>query len=213
MTSDPSQIRADINRTQDTLGANMNALGDRMNPRNAANRQAGKVRGGWQRIRENVMGSTAHARDNVMGARDNVMGTAQHARETSQARLAGAGNRLQSMGQQARQQPEGHPLAAGLIAFGLGVIASALLPASDPERRMAGRLRDEFSEHSGQLKQQATGAAQQAREHLREPVQQATESVRSKAGQQAGGMREQARSSAQELRGQAQEKAGEARRR
>lgn len=223
MSSDPRQIRANIEHTQDDLGGNVNALADRMNPRNMAHRQAGKVRGTWQRIRDNVMGSASHARENVMGAASQAREGAgharegvQHARETSQARLSAASSsasdRMHTMGQQTRQQTEGHPLAAGLVAFGLGILASSLLPASQPERRMAGQLRNKVSEHSDELKQQATGMARQTQENLREPAQRAAESVRSKAGQQASGMRDQARSSAQELRGQAQETMGEVRR-
>lgn len=246
MSTDPSQIRAEIERTQDDLGDNVNALTDRMNPRSVARRQKeqvqGRAQGTWQRIRDRVMGSGQHARDRMMGsgqhardsamggaqqARDSVVGGAQHAREgvqhareTSQARLSAASSmasdRMHQMGQSARQQTEGHPLAAGLVAFGLGVLASALLPPTSPERRVAGQLRNKISEHSDQIdqiKQQATGVARQAQENLREPAQQAAQSVRSKAGQEAGGMRDQARSSAQDLRGQAQQKAGEVRHR
>lgn len=168
MSTDPSQIRANIERTQDDLGGNVNALGDRMNPRAAARRQAGKVRGTWQRIRDNVMGSASHAREDMMGAGSQAREGAQHAREgvrhaseASRDRIsaasASAGDRMHTMGQQARQQTEGHPLAAGLVAFGLGVLASSLLPASQPERRMAGQLRNKVAEHSDELKQQATG--------------------------------------------------------
>ncbi|MEE6257239.1 DUF3618 domain-containing protein [Plantactinospora sonchi] len=246
MSTDPSQIRAEIERTQDDLGDNVNALTDRMNPRSVARRQKeqvqGRARGTWQRIRDKVMGTSQHARESVMGgsqhakesvmggthhARESVMGGAQHAREgvqhareTSQARLSAASSmasdRMHQVGQSTRQQTEGHPLAAGLVAFGLGVLASAMLPPSSPERRMAGQLRNKISEHSDQIdqiKQQATGVARQAQDNLREPAQQAAQSVRSKAGQEVSGMRDQARSSAQEVRGQAQEKAGEVRRR
>ncbi|MFY1691912.1 DUF3618 domain-containing protein [Plantactinospora sp. WMMB782] len=220
MSTDPGSIRADADRTQDRLGENLNALGDRMNPRSMAHQQAGRARGAWQRLRESVMGRTEHTRQEMTGTMSQAREGAQHARggmrqagEMSRAGLSSAGHRAQELGQQTRQVSEGHPLAAGLVAFGLGVLASALLPAGPAERRMVGRLRDEVTEHSGALKQQASGMAQQARQNLREPAQHAVESVRSRAGQHAGEMRDQARSSAEELRGQTRETMGEVRRR
>ncbi|MEQ4300083.1 DUF3618 domain-containing protein [Plantactinospora sp. B6F1] len=220
MSTDPGSIRADADRTQDRLGENLNALSDRMNPRNAAQHQVGRARHAWQRARETVMGSAENARQDVGGAMSHVRegahqarGGMSRAREMSQAQISSAGHRAQELGQQTRQLPEGHPLAAGLVAFGLGVLASALLPASPAERRMVGRVRDEIAEHSDQLKQQASGMARQTQQNLREPAQQAAEAVRSRAGQHAGEMREQARSSAEDLRGQSQETMGEVRRR
>jgi hypothetical protein len=232
---DPDQIRASIEETQDDLGRNVNALTDKVNPRRAAQQRVNRARGIWQKIRDNVMGSATHARDNVMGsathARANVMGGATHARDAtmhardttlhaadaSQARLSGAssaaGERLHTVGQQTQQQTQGHPLAAGLVAFGLGILASSLLPASPPERRMAGQFRNKASEHSDQLKQQATGVARQAQDNLREPAQRAAESVKSKAGQDAAALREQTRSTGQNLRGQAQQTANDVRQR
>ncbi|AVT35773.1 DUF3618 domain-containing protein [Plantactinospora sp. BB1] len=229
MSTDPGSMRADVDRTQDRLGENLSALGDRMNPRNIGDRvnprnmaqhQAGRARNAWQRMRESVMGTAEHARQDVAGAVDRTRegaqqarGGMQRARETSQAGISSAGHRIQEFGQQTRKMPEGHPLAAGLVAFGLGVLASALLPASSAERRAVGKLRDEVVEHSDQIKQQASGIAQQAQQNLRGPAQQAVESVRSRAGQHAGEMRDQARSSAEDLRGQTQETMGEVRRR
>jgi hypothetical protein len=211
MSMDPNQIRASIEDTQDDLGRNVDALTDKVNPRRAAQQRVERARGTWQKVRENVMGTASDARDASMHARD----TAMHARDVSQSRLSdassAAGERLHTMGNKTQQQAQGHPLAAGLVAFGLGILASSLLPASPSERRMAGQLRNKASEHSGELKQQATGMARQAQDNLREPAQRAAESVKSKAGQSASALRDQTRSTGQDLRGQAQQRADEVR--
>ncbi|MFK3981963.1 DUF3618 domain-containing protein [Micromonospora sp. NPDC050397] len=213
MSMDPDQIRARIEDTQDDLSQNINALSDRVNPRRAARHQVDRARGTWQKLRENVMGSASHARDASMHARDVGQARLSDASSAASDRMQGighaAGDRVHDMGQRA----QGHPLAAGLVAFGLGVLASSLLPPSEPERRAAGQLRNKASEHSGDLKQQAMGAARQAQDNLREPAQQAAESVKSKAGQSAGNLRDQAQSAGQDLRGQAQQKANDVRQR
>ncbi|MFI6757969.1 DUF3618 domain-containing protein [Micromonospora sp. NPDC050417] len=216
---DPAQIRASIEETQDDLGRNLDALSDRINPRRAARMQADRARGTFQKLKENVMGSASHARDASMHARDASM----HARDVGQARLSNAqdrmsaatsaaGDRMRGMGHEAQHQAQGHPLAVGLVAFGLGVLASSLLPASQREQRLAGRLRDQASAHSDELKQQATGMARQAQENLRGPANEAVGAVRSKATGNAGALRDQARSTGEDLRGQAQQTAEDVRR-
>ena len=42
----------------------------------------------------------------------------------------------------ARRQTQGNPLAAGLIAFGVGWLVSSLLPDSQKERELAHQLKD-----------------------------------------------------------------------
>lgn len=222
MSMDPDQIRARIEDTQDDLSQNVNALSDRVNPRRAAQHQVDRARGTWQKLRENVMGSASHARDASMHARDvgqaRLSGASSSAGDRVQDMAHTAGDRVQGMSHAASDRAhdmghraQGHPLAAGLVAFGLGVLASSLLPASEPERRAAGQLKNKASEHSGDLKQQAMGAARQAQDNLREPAQQAAESVRSKASQSAGSLRDQAQSAGQDLRGQAQQRASDVR--
>ena len=204
MTSDPNRIRRDIERTQDDLGSNVDALTDRMDPRQVVRHRKERARGAWQRVKENVMGSAQEARQ-TSGSRMSA------ASSTAQERMHGMQERMHDMGEASREQTQGHPLAAGLIAFGLGVLASALLPPSPPERRLGGRLKEEAQEHSGQFKQQATEAARQTRDNLREPAQHAAESVRGKAGQHAGELRAQTQATGQDLRGQAQQAAQNAR--
>ncbi|RKR87380.1 uncharacterized protein DUF3618 [Micromonospora pisi] len=220
---DPAQIRASIEETQDDLGRNLDALSDKMNPRRAVRVRADRARGTWQKLKENIMGSASHARDASMHARDASM----HGMDVGQARLSNAqdrmsaatsaatsaaGDRMRGMGHEAQQQAQGHPLAVGLVAFGLGVLASSLLPASQREQRLAGQLRDQASAHSDQLKQQATGVARQAQENLRGPASEAVGAVRSKATGNAGALRDQARSAGEDLRGQAQQTAQDVRR-
>ena len=48
-----------------------------------------------------------------------------------------------------RQKSEGNPLAAGLIAFGVGWLASSLIPATRREQQVASQVKEKAGEHAG----------------------------------------------------------------
>ncbi len=81
----------------------------------------------------------------------------------------------------ARQKTQGNPLAAGLIAFGVGWLASSLLPASEKEQQAATAVKDKASEHSDTLTAPIKEAAGNAKENLRAPAQDAVQSVKGTA--------------------------------
>jgi hypothetical protein len=105
----------------------------------------------------------------------------------------------------ARERAQGSPLAAGLIAFGAGMLISALLPRSEDEQHAASQVKGMASQYSGKVKQEARGVAQHMREDMREPVKHAAESVKSTAGQAAGKVKEEGRQTAKGTKEQAQQ--------
>ncbi len=113
MSENPEVIRADIEATRARLGSNVDAVADKVTPSHIVQRQTDKVR-------DAVFG----VKEKVMGAADNVTGTGLS--ETPQ-RLA--------------SKTEGNPLAAGLIAFGAGLLVASLVPASQKEREAADSLK------------------------------------------------------------------------
>jgi len=190
-TTDPDQIRQEIEQTRADLSDDVNALTYKVSP--------GRVVG--QRV--------DRAKGVVRGARERVMGTASDVTSSTGDRLSSAastvGDKAGAAPQMVREKTQGSPLAVGMIAFGAGVVISALLPATRAEQRMAGQVKDTISEHSEELKQQATQIGQEVKEHLREPAQQAVDSVKSSASDAAQTVKEQGRSSAQDVRDQAQQ--------
>lgn len=57
----------------------------------------------------------------------------------------------------------GNPLAAGLIAFGTGLVISSLIPASDKEAELAGQVVEAAKEHGQPLIDQAKSVGQEGR--------------------------------------------------
>lgn len=176
------ELRAEIAGTRADMSVTLDAMGDRVSPRRAAQRQASR------------------AADRVAGWRDALMGSAGDASDRlgSQARdLTGT---LQQGPDAVRQTARGNPLAAGLIAFGAGLLLASVLPASDTERQIASTLANQAQP----VIDQAQSAAQELRAGLQESAQEAVGQVKEAATGAAQQVKEDASSSAQRVAGQAQ---------
>ncbi|GAB3379434.1 DUF3618 domain-containing protein [Micromonospora halotolerans] len=198
MSTDPDRIRSEIESTRSELSSDVDALTDKMNPRRIAGERVGQARGALTRVKEKVMGAQMDGH----GAGQRMSQTAGSVRDEAR-----------SLGQQSRAQTQGNPLAAGLIAFGAGLLVSSLIPPSRPERQWAGQARGMVGEHSAGLRQQASQVGNQLRDQMREPAQQAAQSVRSTAAQGASAVRDQGRSTAHQMQDETREAAGEMRHR
>ncbi|TDB69891.1 DUF3618 domain-containing protein [Micromonospora sp. KC723] len=154
---------------------------------------------------EAATGAARQASDAVSGMTHRsaeVMTGAAH--RTSDA-LTAAGHRAQTLTDASRERAQGNPLAAGLIAFGAGLLAASLVPPSRKERDLAERAQHEVEEHSGQVKQQAATMMHQAQDNLREPAQQASEAVRFTAAEGTAAVRDTGRDQARRVRDDARD--------
>jgi hypothetical protein len=106
---------------------------------------------------------------------------AESARETlSSAReqVAATPARAQEAVSTVREQAEGNPLAAGLVAFGIGWLISSLMPASEAETSVAQRAGEVAKEHGGPVLEQAKQTAQDVGHEFQEHAQEAAQQVR-----------------------------------
>jgi hypothetical protein len=231
MSNDPDRIRWEIENTRNELSSDVDALADKVNPRRIAGERVGQARGAFTRAREKVMGvqsdghGAAQRMSQATGQR--MSHAADSAREfggQSRDRMSHAADSARAFGEQSRQQAQGNPLAAGLIAFGAGLLVSSLIPSSRPERHWAGQARDMVGEHSDQLRAQARHLREQAGEvgremghevshNMRGPAREAARAVGSTAASGASAVRDQGRSAAHQMQGQAHETADDLRRR
>lgn len=179
MTDSPDAIRADIERTREDLGLDVDALADKVTPSKIAQRQADKVRGVFGTVRERVMGASDDA------------GSA-----TSSA-ASGISNAAQDM----KAKAEGNPMAVGLIAFGLGLLAASLIPASQAEKDMASRVK----EQAQPLVDQVTDAAKEVAGNLKEPAQDAAQAVKDSATESVENLKQSATEDAGVVKDRAQE--------
>lgn len=182
-TQDPEQMRRDIARTREEMSTTVEAIEDRVSPRRIRDRQAARLRGRWDDARTSVMGSPDAGTD-------------------LRQRASRAGEAVQHVPDRARETTRGNPLAAGMVAFGVGALAGTLLPVTAPEQRAAARLRDEFEEP---VREELQHAGQEVADHLREEVRDAGQQVKQTAQEAVDTTSQDARESAGDVRDHAQE--------
>jgi ElaB/YqjD/DUF883 family membrane-anchored ribosome-binding protein len=204
-SNDPDEIRAEIERTRAALSDDVDALTDTANPKNIAKRQVGKAKGALSDVKDRVMGVGDDVKERVMGAgenvRDRVAGTGQNVAGTVQDRASAVGDAVSGAPETAKAKTRGNPLAAGLIAFGAGMVVSSLIPSSQKEQDAVSNLQSNLEP----LKAKATEAARDIGEQLREPAQQAAESVKSTAAEGVQTVKDEGMSAKDQVQGQAGE--------
>ncbi|MDT7802155.1 MAG: hypothetical protein QOI78_5588 [Actinomycetota bacterium] len=193
--TEPDRIRREIDATQRNLSTDVTTLTEKVSPSRIVERRIGRLRTAFGNTRDRVMGTAA---DQVSTASDKAGSVAS----TAQDKVSSAADTVSGAPEQIRRGTQGNPLAAGLIAFGAGWLVSSLLPASEPERKLAGQATDLARE---QLAPVARHAAEELTDNLREPAQQAVESVKSEAADRTSAVKEQARSATDDVTGRAQE--------
>lgn len=181
--STPDEIRMKIAQTRAGLSSDVDELGDKVSPGQIAKRQAGRVRGSAMKVRNHVMGAADSGSSSVGNAMSSVQGA-----------VTGAPG-------QVKQQTQGNPMAAGVIAFGAGMLLSSLFPASRPEAQAAAAVKKQAQP----LVDEVTGAAKDAASNLQEPAQQALESVTSTASDAVDAVKEEGTSAADDVKDQAQD--------
>jgi len=173
-------------------------LAEKTSPKKVAQRR-------WTAVKEKVMGSSDQARHAAGDAAGTVQDKTSSALGTVQDKASQLGDRAGSAAQDVAgtvksapraltQQAQGNPIAAGIIAFGVGMLAATLIPVSDAERRAGQQIR----ENSGELTDRVKDVAQDMREDVSGTVQQAVGQVKETAKDAAQTTKDQAQSSAQD---------------
>jgi len=216
MTSDPDQIRSNIEQTQLNLSADIDALAEKVSPPRIVERRVQQTRSAMTNFKDTIMGSTADATSTIGGTASSAAGSAKDAagtakdaaasaKDTVAAKVSSAADMASSAPEQARQRTRGNPLAAGLIAFGAGWLLSSLLPATAPEQQAAGQLKDLAVEKGRPVAQQLSQAGQESVQELRESAQHRVQSVKETAADAASTVAGEAQSQASDVTSHAQE--------
>lgn len=220
------EMRRDIERTREDMGRTLDAIGDRVSPGRIVERRTARVRHGLRSARDAVMGTAETATDKV---RTTATGVGQVGADAGSQAASAAGSvagevasaagaaadTVQQVPVMARQQTAGNPFAAGLIAFGGGLLLASLLPTTEREQQAAGSVlgalepvgeqaKELGKEVGGEVRQQLSSSASQATEAIKETASQAAEQVKSEASTAGQQVVEQASTAATELKDQGQ---------
>jgi len=192
MTNNPEDIKRDIESTRAELSRDVDLLSEKVSPARVIERRVDRAKDAVGGVKDKVMGaasSDSSSGGGLSAAQDKVSSAASSVTDTATSAPAVA-----------RSQTRGNPLAAGLIAFGVGWLASSLVPASQKEQDVAGAMKDKVSEHSDAIKQPLGDVASELKDNLRDPVQHAAESVKSTAQDAAANVRDTGKSAAQDVK-------------
>jgi gas vesicle protein len=174
MGTTAEELRGELAAERANLGADLDAIGDRMSPGRIVQRRRAAVR---QRMGD---------------VRDRIMGTADDVRESLTAPVSDAAS---SVSDSMRDAPEamrrtttGNPLAVGLVAFGAGLVIATLLPETDTEQHLVENVQPKLEE----LASTAGEAAHDVAAAVKPTVQQAAHDVQQSAQEAVGHVKEQA---------------------
>jgi len=198
MTSDPDQIRQSIEQTRASLSADVDTLNEKVNPARVVERQKNRVSEKIGSAKEKVMGTASQTSSSVSGA----VGTAQDKASSAASSVA---DTAAAAPDAMRQRTEGNPLAAGMIAFGVGWLASSVLPSTSVEQKATMEIKDRGSDLASTVTEEAKSVAQDVAEDLKGPAQEAVESVKSTAQDAASEVKSEAQSAKDDVTSQAQQ--------
>ena len=190
-SNDPDEIRRQIDATRNDLAGNVDLLEEKVSPSKIVDRRVGAAKSAFGSARDSVMGKVHSGSDSASGAAD-----------SAKSALSSAGDAVTSAPSTVTSQAQGNPMAAGVIAFGVGWLLGSILSPSRQERQLAAQVKD-------QAQPALTESAQHIADEVREPAQQAVAAVKDTATQAGQELGEDAKSHAADVKGQAQDAASD----
>ena len=176
------ELRAQLVDQRAELTRDLDAIGDRVSPHRMVERRQAAVRQRFTEIKERVMGSAESSVDAV-----------HDASASAAARLTDSAS---SVAHGTRRVADGNPLAMGLVAFGAGLVAATLFPATRTERDLAERAQPALEKAASE----AAPAARHVVEELKPTAQDAVADLRDTAMDAVSGVREHAADAASETK-------------
>lgn len=193
--SSAEEIQRDIERTRASLSADVNRLNEKVSPAKVVGRRVDRVKGTATSVKERVMGA-ADDGTGLRAAGDSVGSGASSAKDAVSSAAASVSEAASTAPQTVRRQTRGNPLAAGVIAFGIGWLLSSMPPATKREQDVAELAENKAKELAQPLKE----SAQEVAGNLQEPLQHSVEQVKSAATDAAAQTAEHAKSAAADVK-------------
>lgn len=195
----PEQIQRDIEGTRRALSNDVDRLAEKVSPGRVVGRRVDRVKSGAASMRDRIMGTVPDPQQ-VKGRAGEAAGSARDAMGSAASTVGDAassvGEAVAGAPQTVKQQTQGNPLGAGLVAFGVGLIISSLIPASERERELATQAQDKAMP----LQEKAMEKAKEMAGELQGSAQESLQQVKETAGQAASQTKEEARSAAEEAK-------------
>ncbi len=212
--ADPEAIRREIEQSRAELAGDVDRLADRTSPKRVVRRNVERLGSRWSNVKESVMGTPRSAGSSMHGVAGTVKDTAGSVKDTAGSAAgtvkdtagsaagtvkdaAGtAADALRDSPHRVARQTRGNPLAVGLIAFGAGLVAASLIPASEAEKQAGQKIADHSEGIVEKAKESLQDVGQDLTDSARESVQQVKETARDAAQTTAQSTKETAQNTA-----------------
>jgi hypothetical protein len=186
MATRTDELTAQIETTRGRMDRTLDDIGDRAGP---------------GRLTERLKGAVSNTKDTVMG----VAGDTRDSVADSAGSATGA----------VKRQSQGNPIAAGLVAFGAGLLAGSVLPESRAENKLArevqskaqGPIREQVQQSASAVTDQVGERVEEAKDHIAEEGRHAKDEVASDVGDRADAVKGHAQGAADDVKGEVQEQA------
>jgi hypothetical protein len=183
MAASSEQLTSDIRATRERMDTTLDEARDHLDPHRA-----------WERREPRLRSKLQDMTNTVMGVADDT------------AHRAGGG--ATAVKDRFAQGTEGNPLAAGLVAFGAGLLAGSLLPSSrmeqhavaEVQQRVEEPARQAVTESAREIRDRVGEEANQGMEHTQRSAAEARQNVADKASSAADHVRDEAASAAEDVR-------------
>jgi gas vesicle protein len=187
MGTSTEELTSQIQDTRERMASDLDTLQDRVSPSAIVDRrkQAAKAR-------------VSSVKDRVMGSGRSATGSLSSATSSATSSVSDAASGAAST---AQERYEGAPLAAGLVAFGAGVVLASLLPASRAEAEAAHRVVETVKDQG--LLDDVQSAGQEVADNLKESATQAAQAVKDSAQESVQTVKGEGTASAQTVRDEA----------
>lgn len=226
MGEETARLRAEIDQTRENLTRDVDLLAEKTSPSRIVERRVQRTKRGIAGFKDKVMGSLPGSDDDerydyyrnggsgtstlgdvragagsaVTSAKDSVTGAASSAVDSVHGAVSSVGDTASGAVGTVKEQAEGNPLAAGLVAFGIGWLVSSLLPASETEQRAARRAVETAKEQGQPVLEQAKQAAGEVGQHMQEQATDAAQQVKDRAQDATQTVKDEAQGAAQDVK-------------
>ena len=191
MADRTEELREDIQRQRQSIGYTVDQIQNRVSPGRITARGRYRVRRWLIDTKDQVMGNDQSDYPWERWSRDLNQKVGDMSDRAADA-VAGARDTLTEAPEKLRQKTKGNPLAVGLIAFGGGMLAGALLPESRVEGRAMRRVEPALAGAASE----AGHIAREIADDVRESAGDSVEQIKEKASAAADNVKEEAREAA-----------------
>jgi hypothetical protein len=122
MGTSPDQLRNEIEQTRAGLTHNVDTLAEKVSPSAVAHRRAADAKGALAGVKDKVMGSSHTAGGHLSDTGSAIGDKASDIGSALSDRASSVGDSVAAAPGAVRDRAQGNPLAAGIIAFGAGLL-------------------------------------------------------------------------------------------